>query len=61
VFHSLRHGYNTMLRRLVPADTLRALTGHASDAMSAHYDHPAVADRVAALTPAREAVEGLLG
>ena len=61
VVHSFRHTYNTMLKRTVPAETLRALTGHATEAMSERYDHPQIADKVAALEPARGVVEGLLG
>jgi integrase len=61
VVHSFRHTYNTLLRRTVSAETLRALTGHKSAAMSERYDHPEIADRVAALEPARKMIEGLLG
>jgi integrase len=60
VVHSFRHTYNTMLKRTVPAETLRALTGHKSEAMSERYDHPELADRVSALEPARSVVEKLL-
>jgi len=61
VVHSFRHTYNTALRRLIPAETLRALTGHKSVAMSDRYDHPELADRVKALEPARKMVEAILG
>jgi integrase len=61
VAHSLRHGYNTMIRRHVPEGVLRALTGHSSAAMSDRYDHPGIAERVAELEPARETVGRLLG
>jgi hypothetical protein len=36
-------------------------TGHKSAAMRDRYDHPELADRITALEPAREIVEGLLG
>jgi hypothetical protein len=49
-----------MLRRTVPAETLRALTGHKSVAMTERYDHPEIADRISALEPARKMVEELL-
>jgi integrase len=42
--HSFRHGFNTMARSTLPAETLRALLGHSSEAMSRHYDHPTVDD-----------------
>jgi integrase len=38
--HSLRHTYNTAMRRAIPADTLMALMGHRDSRMSEHYDHP---------------------
>lgn len=55
--HSLRHGFNTMMRRAIPADTLRAMVGHKDERMSAHYDHPDVAALIRALAPARKAIE----
>lgn len=61
VVHSFRHTYNTALRRLVPAETLRALTGHKSVAMSDRYDHPSRHAMIEALSPARLAVENLIG
>jgi integrase len=36
-FHSWRHWYNSMLRGQVPDHSLRALTGHHSEAMTEHY------------------------
>lgn len=59
VVHSLRHGYNTYLRRKVPADILRALTGHKTQKMTDVYDHPTLSDRTASLAPAREALDGI--
>jgi integrase len=61
VVHSFRHTYNTMLKRVMPGDLVRKLTGHSSESMTTRYDHPELADRVAALEPARKIVEGLLG
>jgi len=60
VAHSLRHTYNTIMRRRLPEDTLHALTGHSSRAMSERYDHPQLTDRLRAIEGARRAVEGLL-
>ena len=36
-FHSWRHWYNSMLRGKVADHTLRALTGHKSEAMTDNY------------------------
>ena len=54
--HSLRHTYNTMTRREIPADALLALMGHRDSRMSDEYDHPEIADRIKAL----EGVKGQL-
>jgi integrase len=40
--HSFRHTFNTMMRRVLPADHLQALMGHKDGRMSDHYDHPDV-------------------
>jgi integrase len=40
VVHSFRHTFNTRMRRILPQETLQALTGHQSKEMSDHYDHP---------------------
>jgi integrase len=40
VIHSFRHTYNSMMRSVLPEAILRAMTGHKSEAMTAHYDHP---------------------
>lgn len=39
VFHSYRHGYETMMRGRVPDEQLRRVTGHKTIAMSDNYDH----------------------
>jgi integrase len=43
-FHSLRHFANAHLRGAVPDETLRKLTGHATEEMTDHYDHTTAAD-----------------
>jgi integrase len=55
--HSFRHTYKTMMRRSIPADTLRALVGHRNERMTAHYDHPGIADLVKSLASARPQIE----
>jgi integrase len=57
---SFRHGYNTMLRRQLPPDILRALTGHRDDAMSGRYDHPTDEAKLARLEDYRNAIETAL-
>ena len=58
--HSLRHTYNTMMRRTIPADALLALMGHRDTRMSEHYDHPEIADRIKALEGVRGQIESVL-
>lgn len=58
--HSLRHTYNTMMRRSIPADALLALMGHRDSGMSDLYDHPEIADRIKALEGVRGQIESVL-
>ena len=58
---SFRHTYNTMLRPVLPAEALRALTGHADPAMTDRYDHPAAVDLLRRLEPHRQVLEEVLG
>jgi integrase len=58
--HSLRHTFNTMMRRNIPADALLALMGHRDSRMSDHYDHPEIADRIKALEGVRGQIESAL-
>jgi integrase len=55
--HSVRHTFNTMISRSIPADTLRALIGHSCDRMTAHYDHPTPCELVKSLQGSRTAIE----
>jgi integrase len=41
VVHSFRHTYNTMIKSVLPAETVRAMVGHKSDAMT-NYEPPRV-------------------
>ena len=41
VFHSYRHGFNTLVRGKVPDEQLRRVTGHKTISMSDNYDHAA--------------------
>jgi integrase len=58
--HSLRHTFNTAMRRVIPADALLALMGHRDSHMSELYDHPETADRIKALEGVRAQIEGAL-
>jgi integrase len=58
--HSLRHTFNTMMRRSIPADALLALMGHRDSRMSDLYDHPGVEDRIRALEGVRPQIEKAL-
>ncbi len=42
VFHSYRHGFNTLIRGKIPDEQLRRVTGHKTLAMSDNYDHAGV-------------------
>ena len=60
VVHSFRHTYASRLRRLMPRALPSRLLGHQAETTTDLYDHPSIAERVAELEAAREAIEGLL-
>ena len=55
--HSFRHTFNTVMRRLLPADHLRALMGHKDGRMSEHYDHPDVEAQIKYLEASKAQIE----
>ena len=57
VFHSYRHGFNSMIRGKVPDEQLRRVTGHKTLAMSDTYDHVAIEH----LSDVKETQERLFG
>ncbi len=59
VAHSFRHTFNTMMRKEVPEDLLRQLTGHKSESMTDLYDQPTLEDKIEVLRPATHKVEKL--
>ncbi|MFZ7131968.1 MAG: tyrosine-type recombinase/integrase [Eubacteriales bacterium] len=59
VAHSFRHTFNTMMRKEIPEDLLRQLTGHKSESMTDLYDHPTLEDKIAILNRVRPKVEKL--
>lgn len=59
--HGLRHTANDLLRRVADGDTVRAIIGHVTPAMTHHYSHVDEADKHAAITRAFEVVRGTKG
>lgn len=57
VVHSLRHTYNSRMRRVLPDAVLRALTGHRTEAMTERYDHSSPLDRLRGLLPDSAKIE----
>ena len=55
--HSFRHTFNTMMRRVLPADHLQALMGHKDGRMSEHYDHPDVEAQIKYLEASQAQIE----
>ena len=42
MFHSFRHGFNTLIRGQVADEQLRRVTGHKSLALTDAYDQPGI-------------------
>lgn len=57
VVHSFRHTYNSLMKNVLPAETLRQLVGHKSEAMTNTYDHPQVADLLQRVQGAKPVIE----
>lgn len=57
--HSLRHGYNTLMRAVLPEQILRELTGHKTEQMTSLYDHPSLEDRLKRLEESRKLIESV--
>ncbi len=53
VVHSFRHTYNTMMRKILPEEILRDMTGHRDSRMTDAYDHPSVEDLLLKLEDTR--------
>lgn len=60
VIHSFRHTFNTMMKRVLPLTTLQAITGHTTEEMSEHYDHPTADDLFNTVKGSKEIIEGVL-
>ncbi len=57
VVHSLRHTYNTHMRKILPEEILREFTGHRSEKMTDRYDHPILEDRLKNLQSVKKLIE----
>lgn len=60
VLHSFRHTYNTLLCTILPLDILQSTTGHTSNAMTEHYNHPTVEDRYRKILEYGQVFDGLV-
>lgn len=59
VIHSFRHTYNTMLKPLMPIEVLQSMTGHSSEAMTNHYNHPSFDDEYKSILKFKVALDSL--
>jgi len=59
VIHSFRHTYNTLLRQILPIDILQETTGHSSENMTNHYNHPTILDSFNHIATHQEAFDNL--
>ncbi len=57
VAHSLRHTYNTIMRRVLTAEMLREFTGHRSEEMTDRYDNPYLIDRLRQFQSSRQLID----
>jgi integrase len=60
VVHSFRHTFNTLLKPLLPLSVLQSLTGHSSQQMSEHYNHPSAGEIFNALKSSLPVLEDAL-
>lgn len=59
VCHSFRHTFNTIMRQVLPLEILQALTGHKTDAMTNHYDHPRLEDQLSKIQESSRLIESV--
>ena len=57
--HGLRHTANDLLRRVADGEVVRAIIGHATEAMTHHYSHVDERDKRAAVARAFDVVAGV--
>ena len=55
--HCLRYTYNTRMKTILSAETLREFIGHRSIGMTDHYDNPILLERLKAFQDIRPSVE----
>ncbi|MBN2352503.1 MAG: site-specific integrase [Spirochaetales bacterium] len=57
VIHSLRHQYNSIMRRAISESALQYMIGHTSTAMTDRYDGAGPLDKLRAFLPEREKID----
>lgn len=57
VVHSLRHTYNTRMRKLLPEAMLRFQVGHKTEKMTNNYDNNSAIERLLAFQNERQAID----
>ena len=59
--HSLRFTYNTKMRRLIPGEQLRLMTGHESEQMTDYYIRTVIDEQFLTLRDSAQAIDGFWG
>jgi len=59
--HSLRFTYNTKMRRLIPGEKLRLMTGHVSEEMTDYYTHIELEEQFMFLRDSGNAIDSFWG
>ena len=59
--HCLRHTYNTFMLGGLPAELVRRFTGHSSDQMSQHYNHPVLKQELKATEKYQDKIDKIWG
>ncbi len=58
VTHSFRHGYVSRSKRVIPAELLLMMAGHANEKIQAGYVHPQLEDQLREIGAAAKTIEG---
>lgn len=59
--HSLRHTYNTFMLGGLPVEIVRRFTGHSSEHMSQHYNHPVLKQELKASEKYQDRIDKIWG
>ncbi len=60
VVHSFRHTFNTLLKPVLPLTVLQSITGHTTEEMTEHYNHPTALDTFNSLKAVLPQIEEVL-